>query len=51
MLLKEHNTSCHRTCVVQLMDRGNIIQRFKILSIDSKLIEHVYQKKYSGEVS
>jgi len=39
--LKEHeNSSCHRTGVVKLMDRGNTIQR-----IDSKLIEQVNQEK------
>lgn len=41
MRLKEHeNSPCHRTCVVKLIDRGNIIQR-----IDSKLMEQVNQEK------
>ncbi|XP_025191154.1 zinc finger MYM-type protein 1-like [Melanaphis sacchari] len=39
--LKEHeNSSCHKTCVVKLMDRGNVTQR-----IDSKLMEQVNQEK------
>lgn len=41
MLLKEHeNSPCHRTCVVKLIDRGNVVQR-----IDSKLMEQVSQEK------
>jgi hypothetical protein len=39
--LKEHeNSSCHKTCVVKLMDRRNVIQR-----IDSKLMEQVNKEK------
>ncbi|KAF0759466.1 zinc finger MYM-type protein 1-like [Aphis craccivora] len=39
--LKEHeNSSCHKTCVVKLMDRGNVTQR-----IDSKIMEQVNQEK------
>lgn len=39
-LKEQGNSPCHRTCVVKLIDTGNVIQR-----IDSKLMEQIIKKK------